>query len=84
MHNYIFNIGDLVCCPRKQVETMWGTCIIIGTGSVETSLPGGKNFYYYNIYSPVRQQTVQMPVVVLENNWYVPGNEKVVKDGKDF
>lgn len=78
MYNFTYDIGDLVCCPRKHVQDMWGTCIVLGSGSVNSHIPGGKNFYYYEIYSPVRQQTVQMPAVVLEQSWYIPGNEKKV------
>lgn len=77
-HNFIYKVGDLLCCPRKHVQDLWGTCIVVDMGCVQSHLPDGKNFYYYNIYSPVRGQTVQMPVVVLEDSWYIPGNEKKV------
>lgn len=81
MYKYVFNVGDLICCPRKQVEDMWGTCIIISTGVVKTRFQNGKNFYYYNIYSPVRKTTIQMPATVLEESWYIPGNEKALTNG---
>ena len=65
-----YDIGDLIACPRKAVEDMWGICIVLGTGSVDNPMKE-ENFIYYKLYSPTRQNTIQIPEKVVDKHWYL-------------
>lgn len=65
-----YNVGDLVACPRKTVEDMWGICIVLGSASVDNPMKE-ENLTYYTLYSPVRNNIISMPQRVLEESWYL-------------
>ena len=71
-----YEVGDLVCAPRKNTDGIWGSLIIVQRVVTAT-------IKYYECYSQNSNRIISMPKRVLEEGWYVPKEEsKTTTDTK--
>jgi len=63
-----YEVGDLVCSPRKNTDGTWGSLIVVKRITTET-------IKYYECYSQKSNRIISMPKDTLEKGWYVPAEK---------
>lgn len=63
-----YEVGDLVCSPRRNTDDIWGTLLIMNRMVAATTK-------YYECWSQKANRMISMPKNTLEEGWYVPQEE---------